>query len=95
MSGDGMKGEGTMDQGNDEGSGEMGLEERLGRLEEILSALESDELELERSLRLFEEGIGHIRQAEKTLSQAALRVEEVLAEGVTRPLDAPEENDGE
>lgn len=95
MSGDGMKGEDTMDQGNDGGSGEMGLEERLGRLEEILSALESDELELERSLRLFEEGIGHIRQAEKTLSQAALRVEEVLAEGVTRPLDAPEENDGE
>ncbi|HSM05473.1 MAG TPA: exodeoxyribonuclease VII small subunit [Longimicrobiales bacterium] len=71
-----------------------GLEARLRRLEEILSALEADELDLERSLALFEEGIGHIRQAEKTLSEAALRVEEVLAEGVTRPLDAPT-NDGE
>jgi len=68
---------------------EPGLEARLRRLEEILSALEADELDLERSLALFEEGISHVREAEKTLSQAALRVEEVLAEGVTRPLDAP------
>jgi exodeoxyribonuclease VII small subunit len=73
---------------------EPGLETRLSRLEEILSALEADELDLERSLALFEEGIGHIREAEKTLSQAALRVEEVLAEGVTRPLDGPGQ-DGE
>jgi exonuclease VII small subunit len=36
---------------------------------------------------LFEEGIGHVREAEKTLSTASFRVEEVLAEGVTRPLD--------
>ena len=73
---------------------EPGLEARLRRLEEILSALEADELDLERSLTLFEEGIAHIREAEKTLSQAALRVEEVLAEGVTRPLDGPG-SDGE
>ena len=71
-----------------EATPDPGLEARLRRLEEILSALEADELDLERSLALFEEGIGHIRQAEKTLSEAALRVEEVLAEGVTRPLDA-------
>lgn len=76
-----------------DGTPEPGLEARLKRLEEILTALEADEMDLERSLELFEEGIGHIRKAEKTLSEAALRVEEVLAEGVTRPLDAPE--DGE
>ncbi|MEJ2541080.1 MAG: exodeoxyribonuclease VII small subunit [Gemmatimonadota bacterium] len=64
-----------------------GLEDRLRRLEEILSMLEADELDLERALTLFEEGIGHVREAEKTLSAATLRVEEVLADGVTRPLD--------
>lgn len=64
-----------------------GLESRLQRLEQILVKLEAEELDLEDALALFEEGIGHVREAEKTLSAAALRVEEVLAEGVTRPLD--------
>lgn len=67
--------------------GELNLEARLGRLEEILAALESDEMDLERSLELFEEGIGHVRAAEKTLSVAELRVQEVLASGGERPLD--------
>lgn len=63
------------------------LEDRLRRLEEILTALESDELELERALALFEEGVSHIREAEKTLAEASLRVDEVLADGTERPLD--------
>ena len=67
---------------------EPGLEERLRRLEEILAALESDELELEVSLSLFEEGVRHIREAEKTLSAATLRVDEVLSGGQTQPLDS-------
>lgn len=74
-------------------SAEPGLEERLRRLEEILAKLEAEELDLERALTLFEEGIGHVREAEKTLSAASLRVEEVLAEGVNRPLDG--EDSGE
>lgn len=76
---------------SDEQTGEMGLERRLKRLEEILSALESDDLDLEKSLALFEEGVGHIRQAERTLSAAALRVEEVLSQGSERPLDTGDE----
>jgi exodeoxyribonuclease VII small subunit len=72
----------------------MGLEKRLRRLEEILATLESDEIELENSLTLFEEGIGHIRAAERILSVATLRVEEVLSEGVTRPLGDSEDPEG-
>jgi exodeoxyribonuclease VII small subunit len=68
----------------------VSLEVRLKRLEEILTALESDQLELERSLALFEEGVGHIREAERTLAEAALRVEEVLSDGTRRPLDGEE-----
>jgi exodeoxyribonuclease VII small subunit len=64
-----------------------GLEGRLRRLEEILAKLEAEELDLEHALTLFEEGIGHVREAEKTLAAATLRVEEVLADGATRPLD--------
>lgn len=70
----------------------LSLEGRLKRLESILSALESDELELERSLALFEEGVRHIREAERTLAEATLRVQEVLSDGETRPLDALEED---
>lgn len=78
----------------DDQAGTMGLEERLERLEEILARLESDEIGLERSLTLFEEGIGHIREAERILSVATLRVEEVLSEGITRPLDEAGEAEG-
>jgi len=61
------------------------LEGRLQRLEEIVSALEADDLALERALALFEEGIGHVREAERILASTELKVEELLGEGVTRP----------
>jgi exodeoxyribonuclease VII small subunit len=67
------------------------LEARLRRLEEILASMESDEVALEEALRLFEEGVGHVREAEKVLSEAELRVEELLADGRTRPLEVDEE----
>ena len=67
------------------------LEGRLRRLEEILARMESDEVALEEALRLFEEGVGHVREAEKVLSEAELRVEELLSDGRTRPLAAEDE----
>lgn len=69
---------------------EPGLEARLRRLDEIVSTLEADELELERALALFEEGVGHVRSAEKILAAAELKVEELLgdgSEGRTRPFE--------
>jgi len=67
------------------GKGESGQEEptletRLSRLEAIVAALESDDIELERALELFEEGVGHVRSAEELLRGAELRVEELLGE---------------
>lgn len=79
------------------GAGEPGaqedvtLEARLGRLEEILTRLESDDVALEQALKLFEEGVGHVRAAEKLLSETELRVEELLSGGGTRPLDGGQE----
>jgi exodeoxyribonuclease VII small subunit len=66
------------------------LETRLSRLEEILARMESDDVELEEALKLFEEGVAHVRAAEKVLSETELKVEELLASGDTRSLDADE-----
>ncbi len=72
-------------------AGAPSLEGRLKRLETILSALETDDLELERALALFEEGVGHVRAAERILAETELRVDELLGDdGETRPLDAPD-----
>ena len=63
------------------------IEARLARLEEILGQLEADEVELERALALFEEGVKLVRSAERELSATALKVEELLDDGTTAPLD--------
>ena len=61
-----------------EGEETPGLEARLRRLDEIVSALEADGVELQRALELFEEGITHVRHAEEILARAELKVEELL-----------------
>lgn len=64
----------------DADDGELKLEGRLRRLDEIVSALEADDLELDRALALFEEGVGHVRKARKILAEAELKVEELVGE---------------
>lgn len=71
----------------DESAQDISLETRLARLEEILSRMESDDVELEEALKLFEEGVGHVRSAEKVLAETELRVEELLASGQTEKMD--------
>ena len=77
-----------------EAKAEEGLESRLKRLEEIVGQLETEELELDRALALFEEGVAHVKEANKALESAELRVEELLGEGegaTTKPLDEGKE----
>lgn len=71
---------------------EASLEDRLRRLEQIMAKLEADEVALEDALELFEEGVGHVRAAEKILAETELKVEELLADGQTRPLDGSEDD---
>ena len=52
----------------------MSFEKNLTRLEEIVAELESDELELDGALRLFEEGIERLREASADLARAESRV---------------------
>ena len=67
------------------------IEERLGRLEEIVAALESERLDLSDALVLFEEGVACLREAAGTLSEAEARVQKLteLAGGAfgVEPLD--------
>lgn len=66
------------------------LEARLERLESILARMESDGVDLDEALRLFEEGVTHVREAEQVLTATELRVEELVSDGVVRTLDGDE-----
>ena len=56
------------------------LSEELSRLEDIVRRLESEDLELDAALVLFEEGIARLRAARERLAQAELKVQAVLEE---------------
>ena len=57
---------------------EKKFEEALARLEEIVRELESGDLPLEQSLKMFEEGIKLSRICNKRLEEAERRVEVLL-----------------
>jgi exodeoxyribonuclease VII small subunit len=56
------------------------IAEELARLEEIVRRLESDEVELDAALALFEEGVSRLRAARERLLAAELQVQAVLGE---------------
>jgi exodeoxyribonuclease VII small subunit len=62
----------------------MSFEKNLKRLEEIVHQLESDRLDLNSSLGLFEEGIELLRQAGEELNESEAKVKELIerADGV-------------
>jgi len=51
---------------------------QLERLEAIVRRLESEDLDLDEALKLFEEGVERLRVARSSLSQAELKVKKVL-----------------
>ena len=69
---------------------EVGLEGRLKRLEEIIARMESDDVSLDEALELFKEGVEHVRDAERVLAEAELRVEELLSDGSTEAIEVEE-----
>lgn len=75
------------------------FEEAMERLETIVRDLEEEELPLEKSLSIFEEGVGLSRMLNKKLNEAEEKVEILLRDekGGTsaRPFDAGEGDEGE
>ena len=51
---------------------------QLARLEAIVRRLESEDLDLDEALKLFEEGVERLRVAREQLQQAELKVKKVL-----------------
>jgi exodeoxyribonuclease VII small subunit len=80
-------------------SDETTFEQAMDELEEIVDALERQDLNLDEALDLFEKGVGRLREAARRLDAAHGRVEELI-EGALgswefRPVGPGQENDGE
>ena len=56
----------------------MTFEQSLARLEEIVRDLERNDLDLDQALRLFEEGIAHLRSAGESLRTVDARVQQLV-----------------
>ena len=56
----------------------MGFEKKIEKIEKIISEMEQG-FELETSLKKFEEGVSLIKDCQKEIKEAELRVEKVLS----------------
>lgn len=75
-------------------SEELSFEQAMERLEQVVKELETGDLPLERSLALFQEGIGLARQCGLSLDEAEAKVERLMLKNgqlVTAPLQIAEE----
>jgi exodeoxyribonuclease VII small subunit len=76
------------------------FEKALERLEEIVGTLEGGDMELEKSLKMFEEGIKMARICQTHLSQAEKKIEKLVKDNkgelTTEPMEeAPSSGEGE
>lgn len=55
------------------------IDQDIKKLDELAKKMESGELPLEETLKIFNEGIQLIRQCTKSLEEAELKVKEILA----------------
>jgi exodeoxyribonuclease VII small subunit len=67
------------------------LQEDLARLDAIVRALEVNDLDLDKALALFEEGVERLRTARERLAAAELRLQQLreAADGSVRVDDLP------
>jgi exodeoxyribonuclease VII small subunit len=70
----------------------VSFEKRVRRLEEIVTELESEQIDLERALALFEEGVSCLRAATEDLGKVEARVKRLVerADGTFEVTDVRE-----
>ena len=66
----------------------VNFESSLKRLEQIVAKLEDGDISLEDSVKSFEEGISLVKECQKQLSSAELKVKKLLESGDTLDLDS-------
>ena len=65
--------------GNGSGASELGFDQILARLREVVIRLESGELSLEQSLVVYEQGVQLARRGQQLLASAEKRVEILIS----------------
>ena len=63
------------------------FETSIKRLEDIVSKLEAGNLDLDRSIKSFEEGVALVKECQKIISEAELKVNKLLDSGELTKLD--------
>jgi exodeoxyribonuclease VII small subunit len=63
------------------------FEASLQKLETIVSKLEDENINLEDSVKSFEAGINLVKECQKQLEEAELKVKELLDDGTAQELD--------
>jgi exodeoxyribonuclease VII small subunit len=63
------------------------FESSLKKLESIVTKLEDENINLEDSVKSFEAGINLVKECQKQLEEAELKVKELLDDGTTEELD--------
>ena len=63
------------------------FEASLQKLEAIVSKLEDENINLEDSVKSFEAGINLVKECQKQLEEAELKVKELLDDGTVQELD--------
>ena len=66
----------------------VNFESSLKNLEQIVAKLEDGDISLEDSVKSFEEWIGLVKECQKQLSSAELKVKKLLESGDTVDLDS-------
>ena len=69
------------------------FEEGISRLEEIVEKLENDEVELEKAIALFEEGMGISKTCMKVLDEAQQKIEFLIKNKDTGKVEKSEYSD--
>tara|TARA_Y200000002_G_scaffold304108_1_gene259688 strand:- start:30 stop:248 length:219 start_codon:yes stop_codon:yes gene_type:complete len=65
----------------------VNFESSIKKLEQIVAKLEDGDISLEDSVKSFEEGVGLVKECQKQLSAAELKVRKLLDNGDTVDLD--------
>ena len=63
------------------------FEESMGRLEQIVRAMERGDVALEESLKLFQEGTELVRSCQKLLDDAQLQVKMIMTASEGSPVE--------